>query len=308
MLAILVMLSACSKQIEPLNLAANTWLGYQPLYLIQARHACPDCPLEVLPNKQLKITMMPSTTMVLRLFGAKKVDAAMLTLDEALSFQSNTGIAICVAAALSYSNGADAALVMPGFDANKESFKIGYEETALGGYMLHRIVEEQNWAAEKLQMQLIVPKNHVNALLDGQVDMVITYEPYISQLKKRGAQVFLDSKALAGEIVDILVVQQSSWLEHRRLIQSLMANEWQEGVAGLHNLSAAELAFLQETTDLDAAELAVALSGMQFFDNVQNQYFLTEKLPKVVEQMNAYLLSSKQISRPAELLACEHVH
>ncbi|CAM5190178.1 nitrate ABC transporter [Alishewanella longhuensis] len=307
LLTAIVMLSACSKQNEPLNLAANTWLGYQPLYLIQARHACPDCTLEILPGQQLKITKMPSTTMVLRLFGAKKVDAAMLTLDEAVSFQSNTGIAICVAAVLSYSNGADAALVMPGFEASKESFKIGYEETALGGYMLHRIVEEQNWAAEKLQMQLLVPKNHVDTLLQGQVDMVITYEPYISQLRKHGAQVFFDSKALAGEIVDILVVQQTSWAEHRGLLQSLIANDWQEGVAALQNLSAAELAFLQKSTDLDATELAVALSGMQFFDNAQNQHFLAEKLPKVVAQMNDYLLSSKQISRPAELFACEHV-
>lgn len=304
LLAALLIMGACSKQHEALNLAGNTWLGYQPLYLVQARNACPDCTLEVLPGQSVKITMMPSTTMVLRLFGAKKLDAAMLTLDEAVSFQSNTGIAICVAAALSYSNGADAALVMPGFDLNKQQLKVGYEETALGGYMLHRTVEKLNWPREKLAMQLLVPKNHVEALTQGQVDVVITYEPYSSQLKKQGAQVLFDSKALPGEIVDILVVQQASWLQHRELLKSLVAKQWQQGVAALDNLSVAELTFLQQSTELNADELASALSGMQFFDAAQNQEFLIEKLPAVMAQMNTYLLNSKQISQPAELPAC----
>lgn len=306
LLGSLLLLAACSKQHEALNLAGNTWLGYQPFYLIQARHACPDCALEVMPGQTLKITMMPSTTMVLRMLGANKIDAAMLTLDEALSFQSNTGIALCVAAVFSYSNGADAALVMPGFSTSDEGVKVGYEETALGGYMLHRIVEKLNWSADKLEMQLLVPKNHVDALLQNQVDMVITYEPYISQLTKQGAQVIFDSKALAGEIIDILVVKKTSWAKHRRLLLSVIANEWQEGVAALQELSALELAFLQASTDLDATELAAALSGLQFFDNAQNQHFLSEKLHHVVAQMNNYLLNTQQIAKPAELVACEH--
>ncbi|GGW53954.1 ABC transporter substrate-binding protein [Alishewanella tabrizica] len=307
LLVALLILGACSKQHESLNLAGNTWLGYQPLYLIQARYACPDCNLEVLPGRSMKITMMPSTTMVLRLLGAKQLDAAMLTLDEAISFQSNTGIAICVAAALSYSNGADAALVMPGFDPNKQQLKVGYEETALGGYMLHRTVEKLGWPREKLAMQLLVPKNHVDALTQGQVDVVITYEPYRSQLKKQGAQVLFDSKALTGEIVDILVVQQASWAQHRELLINMIAKQWQEGVTILNTFSATELAFLQQSTTLKADELASALSGMQFFDAAQNEVFLIEKLPMVIEQMNTYLLNSKQISKPAELPACDLV-
>lgn len=304
LLLTLLLLSACSKQQEPLNLAGNSWLGYQPLYLIQTRNACPDCLLEVLPGQPLKITTLPSTTMVLRLLGAKKLDAAMITLDEAISFQSHTGIAICVAAVLSYSNGADAALVMPGFDHTRTPLNVGYEETALGGYMLHRVVEELNWPAEKLGMHLTVPKNHVQALLQGQVDMVITYEPYISQLKKHGAQVLIDSKVLPGEIVDVLVVNQASWLQYRQLINSLMANQWQQGVAALQNLSNTELMLLQQRVQLNADELTSALSGMQFISYSENQEFLTHKLSHVVNQMNDYLLNTKQIAQAAELKAC----
>lgn len=298
-------LVACSKQQEPLNLAGNTWLGYQPLYLIQARMGCPDCTFDVLPGQAVKVTKMPSTTMVLRLFGAGKLDAAMLTLDEALSFQSQTGIDLCVAAILSYSNGADAAMALPGFASNRESIKVGYEETALGGYMLHRVVEELDWSPEKLEMQLLVPRNHVDALIQEKVDVVITYEPYISQLKKLGAQVLFDSTALQGEIVDILVVRQSSWRKQQKLLQSLLANQWQDGVAALQNLSATELLFLQNSTELDETELASALSGMLFVDHESNRQFLAEKLTKVTARMNDYLLNNKQIPRPALLPACE---
>lgn len=298
-------LVACSKQQEPLNLAGNTWLGYQPLYLIQARMSCPDCTVEVLPGQAVKVTMMPSTTMVLRLFGAGKLDAAMLTLDEALNFQSQTGIGLCVAAILSYSNGADAAMVLPDFQPNRENIKVGYEETALGGFMLQRVVEELDWSPEKLEMQFLVPRNHVDALMQKKVDVVITYEPYISQLKKLGAQVLFDSTALEGEIVDILVVRQSSWRKYQKLLQTLLANQWQDGVAALQNLSATELLFLQNSTELDEAELASALSGMLFVDHQNNKLFLTEKLTKVAARMNEYLLNNKQISRPALLPACE---
>ena len=299
----LILLAGCQPAQPPVNLAGNTWLGYQPLYLAMAERDCADCILELSDNQQLQVTMLPSTTQVLRLLSTGQLDAAMLTLDEALTFQSETGIDICIASVLSYSNGADAVLTLPDFDPAK-AFQIGYEETALGGYMLRRTLELKGWAAEQFTARTLVPRRHVQALLDREVDVVITYEPYVSQLLKAGAVTLLDSRQLPGEIIDILVVRRQVWQQRQQLFTLLLDDIWPKGLTRLQQPDAAALALLSRNTELSLEELQQALAGMVFPEKGPESLQLLAKLSPLIDSMNQYLLQTTHISQAAQLEVC----
>jgi NitT/TauT family transport system substrate-binding protein len=298
-----ILLAGCQPVQPPVNLAGNTWLGYQPLYLALAERDCADCILELGDNQQLQVTMLPSTTQVLRLLSTGQLDAAMLTLDEALTFQSETGIDICIASVLSYSNGADAVLVLPDFDPAKP-FQIGYEETALGGYMLRRTLELKGWATKQFTARTLVPRRHVQALLDGEIDVVITYEPYVSQLRNAGAVTQLDSRQLPGEIIDILVVRRQVWQQRQQLFTLLLDDIWPKGLARLRQPDAAALALLSRNTELSLEQLQQALAGMVFPDKELKYQQLAAKLSSLIDSMNQYLLQTAHISQAAQLEVC----
>lgn len=298
-----LLVAACQPALPPVNMAGNTWFGYQPLYLALAERTCADCLLDLGPHQQLQVTMLPSTTKVLRLFSTGQLDAAMLTLDEALTFQSQTKVELCVAAILSYSNGADAVMVMPDFNP-EQSFQIGYEETALGGYMLRRMVEITGWSAEQFSARTVIPRRHVPALLGGEVDVVLTYEPYVSQLLKAGARILLDSRQLPGEIIDVMVVRTEVWRQHQPLFTKLLAEVWANGVMRINEPDAAALALLSRNTNLAVEELQQALAGMSFPAYQPDRQQLAAQLTPAISRMNQYLLHSQHIHQPAQLEIC----
>lgn len=299
----LFLLFGCQPAPLPVNLAGNSWLGYQPLYLAISEDECVDCVLVLDGKEQLQVTMLPSTTQVLRLLSNGQLDAAMLTLDEAMTFQSATEIDICIVSVLSYSNGADAVLTLPGFDPDKP-FKIGYEETALGGYLLRRAVDMLSWSDKPFSVRTLVPRQHVPALIDKEVDVVITYEPYVSQLHKAGALSLLDSRQLPGEIIDILVVRTEIWQQRQALFLSLFADIWPKGLARIKDPDADALKILTRNTELTAEELGQALNSMVFPNYATSRPELAAKLAPLVNSMNDYLQQTGHINKPAALKVC----
>lgn len=146
---LILLLTSCGQKREPINIGGNTWLGYQPYYLAKEEFGCSACPTHdsYVGGQAFRINMMPATTSTLRLFSSGELDGALLTLDEAIGFQSRTQTPICVAQILSYSDGADAILTLPDLDPN-QPFIIGNEQSALAGIYFPSWSEAQAFAEQ----------------------------------------------------------------------------------------------------------------------------------------------------------------
>ena len=77
---ILGLLAGCSEPVDTVRIGANRWLGYAPLYLADD--------LGWMQQSHLRLVEYPHTTGVMRGYRNGLLDAALLTLDEALILQS----------------------------------------------------------------------------------------------------------------------------------------------------------------------------------------------------------------------------
>lgn len=304
-LAFASLLAGCTPPREPVNLAGNQWLGYQPLYLADAS-SCVQCPFlaEYYGQRAYKLTMMPSTTVVTRLMGNGQLDGGLLTLDEAISLQSRSNLDFCVARVLSFSAGADAMLIAENVNFGKKPLVIGYEETALGGYFLQRAMDTLQLTRDDIETRMLVPTEHAQGLRAGTVDMVITYQPFVSQLMAMGAEVIFDSSEIPHEIVDVLLVRSEVWRREQQMLEWLVADLWESGRQNLFDRDSATGSMLLHNIGLNKSELEAALTGLHFPDYQENRQILTAELATIVNNLNTYMRRSGLIDNPAVLPSC----
>ncbi|MDX8406905.1 MAG: ABC transporter substrate-binding protein [Mariprofundaceae bacterium] len=219
MTSALLFLTACTPAPAPeLKLGTNVWPGYEPLYLARD--------LGLLKGSGVKLIEYPSATEVLRGMRDGNIDAAALTLDEALSLVQD-GIRLRVVLVMDTSHGADAVVAQAGVEtvADLRGRRLGAETTALGAYMVSRMLELGGLSRTDVTIVPLTLNEHEQAFRQGEVDAVVSFEPVVSRLKAAGGHIVFDSRRIPGEVVDVLVIRESVLNGQRQTMRHLL-RQW----------------------------------------------------------------------------------
>lgn len=211
--------TACGQN-KPLRVAIHPWIGYQFIFLAQQKGFLPSKGLEL-----VETTILSDSAKAL---AEGRVDAAALTLDEVLNLRDQD-IAISVVLVFDVSAGADALLTAPDIQTlfALKGKRIGVENSTLGTVMLSKTLEAAGLQRSDV---IIVPmeENHFDAWHQGQMDAVLTYEPYMSLLEKNsGLHRIFDSRSLPDLILDVLAVRTEAAKQHEYALQKLIAGHFQ---------------------------------------------------------------------------------
>lgn len=212
--------AGCAARPEPLRVGANLWPGYAPLRLATAH----DGPAA----EYGRVLDFPSTSMVLSAFRNGSIDAAALTLDEALLLAAN-GLEPRIVLVFDFSDGADAIVTAPEI-ARLESLRgrrIGVETEALGGYLVGRALEQAGLGLHEVDIVTVPVDRHEAAYAAREVDAVVTFEPVRSRLLAVGARELFSSRAIPGEIVDTLVVRDTLLRARERDLVALVRGHFE---------------------------------------------------------------------------------
>lgn len=182
-----------------MNLGTNTWLGYEPAYAA-ARHG-------LYGDTKVQLSQFPSASETLKAFQDGKLDLAAVTLDEAILL-ARRGAAIKIILVVDISNGADAIIARPGIRSMSDlrGKKIGVEDTALGDYVLARALQVHGLGDSEITPVSLTVERAVAAFKSGEVDAVVTFEPFKSSILKLGGLKIFDSSEIPDEVVDVLIV------------------------------------------------------------------------------------------------------
>jgi NitT/TauT family transport system substrate-binding protein len=190
-----------NKQLAQLNVGTNVWPGYEPLHLAAVERAYPE---------PVSVTQYDSATDVLNAYRQGTIQAAALTLDETILLKDQ-GYTPVVIGIMDISEGADVIMAKPSITsiAQLKGKTIGVENSALGSYVLARVLELAGLEGEEVNVLPVSVDDHEAAYKDGVVDAVITFEPVRSELLKAGASEIFSSKEIPNEIVDVLIIDKA---------------------------------------------------------------------------------------------------
>lgn len=291
-LALILSLLGCSDQTDTLRIGANRWLGYGPLYLADDLHW--------MTPSGYRLVEYPHTTGVLRGYRNGLLDAALLTLDEALILQSS-GQPVQILLVADVSAGADVLFANAHIQqlAQLRGQRIGVENSALGAFFLSRILDLAKLPASEISVIDMPVNEHLNALRTGQIDAAINFASASASFAPLGVHPLLDSRALPNEIIDVLVInpQRVSAQQAKRLRELWFTSQeqWFEQRQDIDPR-------LSRRLGLNGDELAQTLAGLQIGDRALNQQLRNDgTLLRSLNQLNDYLFSRRLQSKPADI-------
>ena len=196
-----ISLAACFEEPKgPIRVGTNIWPGYEPAYIAQD--------LGYFANQNVKLNQFQSASESIRAFRNDAVDVVAVTLGEALLLLQD-GIDIKVFLVADISNGGDVILGSPNINNinNLKGHRVGVVGNSLGAYILVRALEIHKIPFDAVKLVHLTVDTSEEAFAAGEVDAVVSFEPYRSRLMQNGAREIFSSREMPNEIVDILVVR-----------------------------------------------------------------------------------------------------
>ena len=266
-----LMLPGCHPSSEPIRVGLHPWPGYELLHLAHS--------LGFLDTKQVRLVQTHSASASLRALATGSMEAACLTLDEMLTARE-AGQDLLVVAVLNESVGADSLMVHPLISSlsDLEGKTIGVEHSAVGAVMLVSALQAAHLPLDAVQLRFVTVDQHESAILAGEVDAIVTYEPVKSRLLTYGLQEVFSSAEIPGRIIDVLAVKRSVAEKNPRAVRHLVKSHF-AALQAFRDHSAVHLPFLAQRLGLEVHQVLDAYAELRLPDTEANRQMLSGPIP-----------------------------
>lgn len=291
-----LILTGCDNDlVSPLRVASHEWPGYEPLHLARE--------LGFYDEHKIHVYEVPSATSTIRAFRNGYIDVAALTLDEALLLLQDQ-VPIKILLVMDVSNGADAVLGGGSVETlgDLKGKRIGVESSALGAYMLSRTLNKANLTYQDIEPVYIPFNKHVQAYQQQQVDALVTFEPNKTLIQKSGGKVLLDSRELANEIFDVLVIRESVIASHRDAVTQLIEG-WFKALTYLETQPKNAADRISKRINVSGDEFLNSLKEISIPNRAQNKEFLTGYSPQLLitgQRLAEVMIKNQLLVRPVD--------
>jgi NitT/TauT family transport system substrate-binding protein len=277
-LSLMLALASCGGGEATLSIATNRWPGYEPLYLARE--------LDYFDGAGASLVELPSASRVIDAFRNEHVNAAALTLDEALLLAQDE-IPVKILLVTDISNGGDAVMARSEIKslADLAGKRVGVESFALGAYMLSRTLETAGLKHADIRIVPLTVDQHEEAYKSGLVDAVVTFEPVRTKLLAEGAHVLFDSSRIPDEIFDVLVIREDFAARHPEQVAHLQ-EAWFRALDYLREQPQDAAERMAKRLDITAPQFLESLHGLRIPDHEENMRLLHGANPALIEPAN----------------------
>ncbi|NEZ05077.1 ABC transporter substrate-binding protein [Wenzhouxiangella sp. XN201] len=271
-----LLIGACTQPEEPIRIGVLLWPPYELAHLAEAEG--------LMPPGRIRLIDYQTPAEVVRAYRNGLIDGLFLTTQYALSdYPDRPGTRIIYA--INESKGGDSLLTRPGLDSFEDlkGKTVALEAGPLGAYILQRVLDLSKLERGDLKLRFIDTPGHVDAYTSGEVDAVITYEPFRSHVLEAGATELFSSRDIPGEIIDVLYVS-GQLLENRSedLVQFIRALD--EARRLLETRPEQALPVMAQRHQMAPEAFAGALAGASLFNLEENMKLLGGERPVLAEK------------------------
>lgn len=284
-----ILVSCFEQPTKPLLVGINSWPGFAPLSLAEQ--------LGYYQNTSIDIVDYPSATEVSNALRSGNLQGGGMTIDETLML-AETFPAVRVILLTDLSNGADVIIGKPELNtlADIKGKKVGVENTALGAYMLSRGLDKAGLSLQDITVVSLGYPEHESAFEQNEVDALVTFEPALSQLMARGANILFDSSQILGEVVDMLVVRQDTLETQSKELEQLIKG-WFMALDYLKKEPENAAKLMAKRDGVDANKFLSSLKLVKFLTSTENKNLLSQTDPVLVNsaQKISKLMQEKEL-------------
>jgi NitT/TauT family transport system substrate-binding protein len=277
-LLVLLLVPACiHEEQEPVRVGTIHWPGTEPLYLARD--------LGLFADRSVHLVEYASLGALNRAFRNGVIDAAHVTFDMALVLQQH-GLEPRVVLVLDYSHGGDAIVARPEVRRIEElqGRRVAVEDLTTSPYVLGRALERAGLEPSDLQIVRIPVNQQMGAYERGEVDAVVTFEPFVDKLLVSGAQTIFDSSQLPEEIIDVLIVREDSLRRRPGQVRKLL-QAWFQALDYLKRSPDDAVARMSPRLGMSPSEFTSSLKSLRWQSLDDNLTLLGGTAPALVNQV-----------------------
>lgn len=191
--------------------------------------------------------------------------------------EAYTGLDHKVVAAIDYSNGSDGIIASKNIKEFREikGKRVAFEYETLEEFFLRYALDQHGLGLEDIVPINLSPENSAKAMISGEADAAVTYEPFMGQaLLDSGGNTIYSSANAPGLITDILTFRSDFINENRETVTAIVeayfraVRFWKENPAEANIIIAKRL----NTT---ADQVPAQMQGIIVLDKAENQTAFT---------------------------------
>jgi NitT/TauT family transport system substrate-binding protein len=278
---LMAMLAACAGQPqEPVTVRIGTqpWIGYGPWWIAKEKG--------IFEKNGLKVELVDfiEDKEVNAAFASGQMDAANLATHTAIKlFASGLDLKIALLEDASYQ--ADAILAPSSVNsiADLKGKQVAYEEGTTSDLLLNYALMQNGMSVQDIVPVFMPASDAGSTLIAGQVDVAVTYEPYISAALAENADLKLLYTAAErpGLISDVLAVRGNLSPE----VVARLLKVWDEALAFYKSNPDEAKAIIAANVGSTPEELKTAFDGVKFYDLAENRQQFGGEFLKTLEDV-----------------------
>lgn len=253
-----------------ITIGMETWPGYFPLIVARDKGYFKEAGLDVEIRRYIGLGELSKDYVAGKMQGR-----ANLTLDAIKEHLD--GLSHKVVLAIDYSNGSDAIVARQGIERVQDftGKRVGYEPDTLEEFFITWALSENNMTLSDIVSYPANPEETAKKLKEGEIDVAISHEPFLSQFLSSGDfHTVYTSKDAPWLITDILTFKSDFVEKYPETIQAILQayfkalKLWKENPEEVHAITAKEFNDTPEG-------IARQLQGIKMLDEKDNEVAFT---------------------------------
>lgn len=291
---------ADAPEVSKVRIGTQPWIGYGPWWIAQDQGMFAQYGIEA------ELIDFVTDTEVNAAFASGNMDIANVATHTAIKLFAN-GVDLKVVLLEDVSTDADAILAPSAIAtvADLAGKRVAYEEGSTSDLLLNYALAQNNM---KLSDIIAVPMPAADAgaaLIAGQVDAAVTYEPYISEAINQNSdlQALYTAAERPGLISDVLIARTPFAAENPDLMRNVL-KVWGEAVDFLRANPEQGRAIIATAVGSTPEELRTAFEGVVFYDlseNVEYLAYQSDNAKAVFNDVQTVALAIGLIDAPVDL-------
>jgi NitT/TauT family transport system substrate-binding protein len=241
--------------------------------------------------------VLENTNAMMAQFLAGELDVVCLSLGDVFTlWQKMPGLKVVLVADLSA--GGDALLSFKPIQQGLNGIRVGTNLGGFGELFVGQFIADYGANPKLVELVDVDAAQAPEKLRQGSVDIVHTWEPYVTALEQQGARIVYTSRQTPGLIPDVVVVHSKVLQERPEHVKQFIAG-WLEAVDWWQRDEALGNRFLEQTLGL----AQVSLRGIKLMDAKDNIETFREDgsprgLVRVTERYSRFFFDKGVLTKP----------